>query len=136
MRRAAPGFTLIEVLVVLAILGLSAGLVATRARPGAGGWELRGAGRGVGDLLREARATAIAGNRAVTVLAEASTGRLGIAGGRQLSLPRGVVLLAGAAIGFAGDSSSTGGTLVLAQGEQRLVVAVDWLTGRISLAAP
>ena len=136
MTRGSAGFTLLEMLVVLAILGLTAGLVASRARPGAGGLELRGAAGQVGNLLREARAQAIATNQAVAVRADPATARLGIAGGREMALPRGVALQASGAIGFSGDGSSTGGSLLLAEGPRRLVVAVDWLTGRVSLAAP
>ena len=38
-------------------------------------------------------------------------------------------------IRFFGDGSSTGGSVTILQGERRSDVTVDWLTGRVSLAA-
>jgi general secretion pathway protein H len=37
-------------------------------------------------------------------------------------------------IRFNPDGSSTGGRIVLAEGERRTAVGVDWLTGRVSVA--
>ena len=43
----------------------------------------------------------------------------------------------GAGIGdirFNPDGSSTGGRITIADGQRRIAVAVDWLTGRVSVA--
>ena len=51
------------------------------------------------------------------------------------ALPPGVALAAPAdGISFAPDGSSSGGRIALATGPVRLEVAVDWLTGRVSVA--
>jgi hypothetical protein len=39
-----------------------------------------------------------------------------------------------AAIRFLGDGSATGGQIALSDGRRGATVAVDWLTGRVSIA--
>lgn len=45
-------------------------------------------------------------------------------------LPKGV-----SQIRFAADGSSSGGKLTLVDGRKRLVISVDWLTGRVEISA-
>ncbi len=134
MKRGAPGFSLLEMLVVLAILGLAVGLVAGRARQGAGGVVLRGAAVELRDALRLARGAAIAGNRPVEVLLDAAGGQVLRQGAAPLVLPPGVVLSGPGRIQFAPEGGSSGGVLLLRQGERRMAVSVDWLTGQVRLA--
>jgi general secretion pathway protein H len=132
-RRGAAGFTLIEVLVVVAILGLALGLVGTRLLPRAVGLGAQRAAVETGDLLRLARAQAVGGNRPAIVRPVAAG--FEIAGGRHLSLPPGVVVTAAPrAIVFAPDGSSSGGTLALSDGGRDWRIDVDWLTGRVRVA--
>lgn len=142
---AAAGFTLIEVLVVLAVISLALGLVL-----GAGPWrsatlDARVAAGQVAQGLRQARAQAIAGNRRVVFALNVATGAFRVGDGAVQELPRGLDLSLTAVseetptsraggIAFLPDGSSTGGRIGLAAGRVRVSVGVDWLTGRVSVA--
>ncbi len=128
------GFTLIEVIVVLAILGLALVLVVGYKPPWSSGLGLKGTAAELASGLRLARSEAIASNRSVVLDTGAerrlpgnvSIELLTIAGERE-----------GAGTGdirFNPDGSSTGGRIALGDGRQRLAIGVDWLTGRISVA--
>ena len=137
------GFSLIEVLVVLAILGLSASMVLGRGPPRSPSLEARAAATQVSQALRLARAQAISGGeRVVFVLDVAGGYRVGT--GPVKALPRGLTLTmtavaaltAGDNIGgidFLPDGSSSGGRVGVAGGATRAWVGVDWLTGRVSV---
>lgn len=131
--RRQGGFTLIEVIVVLAILGLSLSLLSQRIAPRSTGLELRAAAGEVRGLLAAARASAIARNHVVAVVFDPVTASM-VVDGRHHVLPRGIALAAPAAIAFAPDGGATGGALVLQHGRRRMAVEVDWLTGRVRLA--
>ena len=135
-------FRSIEILVVLAVLGLATGLVLARGPARSAGLDARAAAVEVADMLRQARAQAIAGNRVVRVIVDSSGRRVAAADGtmRGVSLSAGTVVnLAGAtrddlaAITFAPDGSSTGGQIDLTVSGRRARVAVSWLTGRVSV---
>ena len=59
------GFTLIEILIVLAIIGLALSIVATSGRPVSLATEARAAARELSGALRFARAEALTANRSV-----------------------------------------------------------------------
>ena len=127
------GFTLLEMIVVLAILGLALALVVTRGPPRSPGLDMRAAASLVARSLREARSQAIAANSPTAVTLDPATGSIA-AGGRVVRLPPDVALSAPAAtVSFAPDGSSSGGTVGLAGAGRRFVVAVNWLTGRVSV---
>jgi general secretion pathway protein H len=137
------GFTLIEVIVVLAVLGMVAGLVLARGPQRSAALEMRAASSAVAQTLRVARTRAIMSNQRVTVAFDprAATLRVGTAAAR--SLPPGIAMsvittadLAGAQAGiaFLPDGSSSGGRVQLARGAQHVQIGVDWLTGRVSVA--
>jgi general secretion pathway protein H len=130
--RPAAGFTLIEMIVVLAILGLLAGLIVSRGPMHSQRLDLEAAAQQVAGSLRLARANAIAQDR--TILWRADAGGFGLPGGRLYRLPAGISMRGPATIGFAGDGSSSGGNLLLAGGTRNVTVAVNWLTGGISLS--
>lgn len=131
MNRAG-GFTLLEVLVVLAILGLGAGLVATRLKPGGTGLQVRAAASDFRDLLRAARSSAIGENRTVTV--QTVPGGAAFSGGRPFGLAAGLRLGGPPLMAFGPDGSATAARFQLTDGQRVVWVDVDWLTGRVALA--
>jgi general secretion pathway protein H len=132
---AEGGFTLIETIVVLVILGLALGIVAGFLPRRNTTLELTAATSRVAGALRLARSRAMAEGHAVPFAA--------VPGGHGFRLdnaqvnfgPSVTVVMAEPRILFAPDGSTSGGSLrVLVGGKQR-VVLVDWLTGRVVVAA-
>ncbi len=129
------GFTLIEVLVVLVVAGLAIGLVLGRGPMRSAGLETRAMANGIAGTLRAARSRAIAGDQPITVAIDPARHLMRVGAAAPRSLAGGVALAAPlAGITFAPDGSSSGGHIDLANGPFRMQVAVDWLTGRVSVA--
>ncbi len=142
-RSGEAGFTLIEVLVVIVILGLTAVLVMARGPARSAGLEARAAASEVAQTLRLGRARAIASDRPAVVMLDLSSHALTLNGAPRAVLPAALpvaALLADgsqprlAVFGFAPDGSATGGTVVLGRPGRRIRVSVDWLTGRVDVA--
>lgn len=133
-RPRAAGFTLLEMLVVLAVLALAIALVA-----GAGGPRPEAVARAAADhvaaALRTARGRAILEDRTVTVALDAAGHALRVGDDAPLRLPPALALSGPAVIRFAPDGSSSGGRIVLTGGTRQMAVSVDWLTGRVRRAA-
>ena len=139
------GFTLIEVIVTLAILSVALMLVASYKPPWSSGLGLKGTASEIVSGLRLARSQAIATNRSVALDLDLVDHHYRIGTGKQRALPANLSLelltIAGENRGaragdirFHPDGSSTGGRIMLADGQRRIVVGVDWLTGRVSVA--
>ncbi|MFE8032189.1 GspH/FimT family pseudopilin [Thiohalocapsa marina] len=168
------GFTLVELLVVLAIAGLLLAVtppLITAALPGV---ELKAAARRTAGGLRLAREAAIASGRDAAWVIDIEDNRYRIISGgstenhagdqfsdqlrdqaaarpgppetRGGRLPSGIdiELVAAAAemqservggIRFFPDGTSTGGRVILKRGDSGYQVGVNWLTGRILIAA-
>lgn len=126
------GFTLIEMIVVLAIVSLIGGLIVIRHPMASAGLNFDTAERRLTAALRLARSRAIAQDRLVTV----ETGPLGFAvdNGVPRLLPSGLSLTQ-ARLVFLPDGGAAGGPVVLAGPGRRIAVAVNWLTGRATAAA-
>ena len=144
-RRAEAGFTLLEVVVVLAVLALGLGLLAARGPPRSPALEIRAAAGELAQALRLARARAIAGNRPVALTLDLARRSWRVDGAPERALPpafalsiraAGTETLGGrlGAIRFAPDGSSTGGWIEISDGHRRMSLGVDWLSGRVSLA--
>ncbi|HKW81859.1 MAG TPA: GspH/FimT family pseudopilin [Casimicrobiaceae bacterium] len=144
-RRRPAGFTMLEILIVLMLIGLLVGIVVPMLGGGVSTAELKGDARALAAGLRQARAQAIA-QRGEALL------QLDVAGHsfRVPPDPR-VHKLAEAielklftaqsdliddrvgAIRFFADGGSNGGRITLAAGERKYDVDVDWLTGRVAI---
>lgn len=136
-------------IVVLAVLGMAAGLLLTRGPPRSAALEMRAAANAVAQALRVARTRAIMSNGRVMVAFDPRAATLRIGAGAPRGLPAGVTMSvittadlvsapAGvggqAGIAFLPDGSSSGGRVELAAGARHMQVGVDWLTGRVSVA--
>ena len=143
-RRGARGFTLIEMIVVLAILGLVLAMVATRGPLGLHTLTARAAANQLASGFRQARAQAVAENRSVEVNVDLAAHSWRIGAGQPTALPRdmeiSVVTVAGQSLGtrfaqfrFLPDGSSTGGRIELKDGKSRMRIGIDWLNGRVSV---
>jgi general secretion pathway protein H len=128
MRARSAGFTLIEMIVVIAVMAFIAGLVLVRQPWHSAGLDAEATVRAVTSALHLARSRAIAQNRDVAVV----TGAAGYAvdGGLPQSLPDGETLNA-AQVVFMPDGGSSGTAILLVAGPRRIGFFVNWLTGRV-----
>ena len=139
----ARGFTLVELLVVLAILALVMAVIPPFLAGGQARAELSSSAREIASALHETRSLAIREGRSETFVVDGTAGAFRAAGGApERRVPAGLRLslltlankrLDVGVIRFFGDGSSTGGSVSILQGERRSDVTVDWLTGRVSL---
>jgi general secretion pathway protein H len=143
--RLSAGFTLIELVVVLAILGFAMALIIGYHAPGGGTLSLRGTAAELASALRLARSEAIATNHPVALTIDLAAHRYRVGTDAPRAVPAGfslsLVTVSGetfgatvGAIRFNPDGSSTGGRLRVADARRALVIGVDWLTGRVGVA--
>ena len=138
------GFTLIEMLVVLTILGIVLGIALGRGPMRSATLEARAAAGELAHGLRAARDRAIAGNRRVVVAIDPARHLLLVEGEAPRPLAPHLEVRALTALGagpvrlirFAPDGSSSGGSVLLTDGARRVTVTVDWLTGRVRVVEP
>jgi general secretion pathway protein H len=138
------GMTLLELLVVLAVLSLMAAVASPYIGRNQGRWALRNATHEIAAALREARGNAVMRNRTEFFVGDIATGRFWATGSaKRHALPAGVAMTLhttveqrlgdeAGSITFWPDGSSTGGGVMLAQDDRKVMVQVDWLTGRVS----
>jgi|HubBroStandDraft_1064217.scaffolds.fasta_scaffold03297_6 general secretion pathway protein H len=134
------GFTLVELLVVLSILGLLVMTASTTLQTALPALALKSAAQILADDLRATRRSALLQGRetSFTLLPGAYAPGEGV---RPRALPDGTgIRLAavrarpGAApdvIRFFADGSSTGGRVELLLGKRTRAIEIDWLTGRV-----
>jgi general secretion pathway protein H len=143
--RAEEGWSLIELLVVLAIVAL----VVTIALPGAltpsQGPSLRLVATDIAVRLRAARSMAVAQNREVAFALDTTARTYGVDGmDAPRALPATVDVLIttarqyvreseAARLVFFSDGTSSGGRIRLTDRRQRIAIGVEWLTGAVHI---
>jgi general secretion pathway protein H len=144
-QQRCKGFTLIEIIVTLAILSFALILIVGYRPPWSSGLSIRATAGELAAGLRLARSEAIATNRPVAFGLDLIGHRYRVGDGAERHLPANLAIELltiagehqGAGIGnirFNPDGSSTGGRIALAGAQRRTAVGVDWLTGRVSVA--
>lgn len=139
------GFTLVELLVVMAIAGLMLAVTPPLISAALPGVELKASARRTAGALRLTRERAISSGRDQAWQIDIETHRYRIGEDRQGRLPDGLELRLVAAeremrddsqggIRFYPDGSSSGGRVILARDGRGYQVGVNWLTGRILIA--
>lgn len=150
MSRAGDheaGFTLLELLVAMAVIAMLLVLAPALAPRSGAGVSIEAAARGIASGLRLARSEAMAGGRTVAFTLDFASRSYGVAGRETRGLPDGIVVetrtantRAGAIGGqaadvlFHPDGTSTGGRIVVSGDGRTRTIAVDWLTGRVATA--
>ena len=131
------GFTLIEMIVVLAVLGLVLTIVLQRGPTRSPSLDLRAASRSLTDALRQARGRAIATDRPVLVTAgqaRAALDRLGSRVTLELHSPPGEHAGNGT-LRFDPDGGATAALIRLSEGDADVDIGIDWFSGQIRQGA-
>ncbi|HLS83156.1 MAG TPA: GspH/FimT family protein [Arenimonas sp.] len=142
--RQARGYSLLELLLVVALIAALAALSAMVVGQALPGRELRGSARDLAADLRFTRARAIASGREQVFVMDLDRRRWQGADGREGDWPASLRMVATvareeqpaqghAAVRFFPDGSASGGRFVLAYQQARWRVDVAWLTGEVSL---
>lgn len=138
------GFTLVELLVVLILAALIAGLMVPRFSQAIPSIQLRQATQETAAVLRAARTAAVTQAQEVAVVVDKDRNLVSCeATDEYFELPVDVYVEQGSRdlygsqpvsrIVFAADGTSSGGVLKLATDRRSNLIAVDWLTGRVSI---
>ena len=130
--RRAAGFTLIEILSVLTVLGLGGGIVAAAFPQRGGRLDVLAAAGDVANALRLARAQTIDFG-APTLFSLDSDGHGYRLGAQHRTLPASVLAATSgpAVIRFDRLGGGTGGLVRISGRGAAMLVKVDWLTGRV-----
>ncbi len=143
--RGSHGFSLLELILVLVILGLAYALVPPMYADTLSGSEMRRAAWQLAAGLRKARNHAVSGRVEGLLTLDVEERSFTISGDtHSYPLPRGLdIRLDGTleemlddrrgGIRFYPDGSSTGGRVTLSHGEHGYAVHVDWLTGHVAI---
>jgi general secretion pathway protein H len=141
-----PGFTLIELMLVILLMAMTYVLVPRYLFSGVSGPDLKASSRDIAAGLRMARAEAVNTRRDTSLVLDLEKRSFVLSGnGMTRQLPESLELKLFTAqsevvnekqgsIRFFPDGSSTGGRITVASGERKYVVEVDWLTGKVSIA--
>jgi general secretion pathway protein H len=143
--RGSRGFSLIEIVVVIALIAGATALVAGLLNAGLPGQQLRGAARELAAQLRFARAQAIVSGEPQVLTLDPNKHEWTAPRGRHGEFPEKIEIIAvGARDAAAGegvatyrffpDGASTGGNVRLRIGDAEWRVDVAWLTGEVDLA--
>ena len=135
------GYTLLELLAVLAIMSLAAALVVPRVGASSEQLALRSAAIQLAAGLRATRTQAMSSSRETALIVDLGARRYWADGAvKARSLPRGIGVVSGhspghvitserAAVRFQPDGSASGGWIGLRSKTQTADITVDWLTG-------
>ncbi len=137
------GFTLLELLIVLAIAAASFAMVGPRVSSGLSTMKLNTAANDMASALRFTRSRAISDTREAEFFLDVERHRYRVTGKhKEYRVPESIHLKLLTAesemigdgqgvIRFFPDGSSTGGRVTLEVGQQKRLVDVNWLTGQI-----
>lgn len=123
-NNTEAGFTLLEMLITIAVMGLAMLLIAYYAQPHSHRLDAERAAQRVAGVMRQDRGLAIATGQAVRFTLPPMPSWLSVAA----QLPKDGLV-------FEPDGSSSGGAVLLIAPGMRSLVSADWLTGRISIQA-
>jgi general secretion pathway protein H len=144
-RSRDAGVTLLELLIVLSIMAIIAGLVIPMFGTGVSSTALKSSARQVAAGLRLARSEAVATRHDTRLVLDLEHRTFQVEPDARIhALPRelemklytaqsDLVSDRVGAIRFFPDGGSNGGRITLASGERKYDVDIDWLTGRVSI---
>ncbi|MCS4313102.1 general secretion pathway protein H [Pseudomonas sp. BIGb0381] len=141
MANAQRGFTLMEMLVVIVLISVAAGLVGFGLQQGLRAAKERQAVGQVVEALRSTRARAIVNGTTESTVFDLRNLSVQAPGRPKKYWPAGLQVTlhtaeqAGAAVDFYPDGSSTGGHVLLANGSRRWRIDIGWLTGSVQSKA-
>ena len=144
MRRAARGFTLIEILAVVALIALALAVVSVSVGGGLKGAKVKAASRDLVAALRYTRGQAIVKREAQALSVDVEQRRYKAPNKKWVELPKDMSMKLFTArseleeegvgrIRFFPDGSSTGGHIDLLRDDAVWRIEVLWLTGKVSL---
>jgi general secretion pathway protein H len=143
--RTAAGFSLLELVVVLFVLGLAYAVAGPLLGGNVSGLDVKAASRQIAAGLRRARDAAATGQTEAVLTLDVNRRMFAVTGDpKEYRLPDKVDLALFTAesellhdqvgrIRFFPDGSSTGGRVTVSEEGSKLAVDVDWLTGRVSI---
>jgi general secretion pathway protein H len=143
--RSCAGFSLLELMLVLLLLGLAYGLTGPMLGDKPVGLEMQSAARQIAAGLRKARVTAVAQNHEAVLTLDVGNREFAVSGDtKTYALPKSLDYSLFTAqselvrertgnIRFFPDGSSTGGRVTIGSGKARRTVDVDWITGRVKI---
>ncbi len=143
--RPEAGFTLIELIVVLVVMALASALAIPLVYKALATAEVSGAVRQLSSGLRYARSQAITNNRETVFMVDVEKRNYGVGTGAVMatvaeSLDLTLVTAESerlsdelGGVRFFPNGTSTGGRIDISDGLRTYSVAVDWLTGRVSI---
>jgi len=145
--RKISGFTLLELLVVISLLAMIAGIVAANLQRGSTSAQLNSQTRQLMALLRQTRTRALSESQILVMSAGEDGTRYRVGPSEEdVALPEGfsVAIQSNTQVqGFAQnqilfypDGSSSGGQIEMHSPAGDAEIDVNWLTGEVSLVAP
>lgn len=143
-QRAARGFTLIEIIVVVALIAVLTGVIAAVISGGLGSAKIRAASKDLVAALRSTRATAVVKRESQVLVLDVERRAYKAPGRDWVELPKDMEMSMVTAadeqldegqgqIRFFPDGSSTGGNIELSRGEALWRIEIGWLTGEVRM---